>query len=428
MLLVPVAALVVVLAVSVRPPQAGSAAPQAPGPGCSLVSPLFDIRVDGAHNLAPDVVFNPLHEEFLVTWYTKQDAYTWDIWAARVALDGQILKTFNVATGQAEQRWLPAVAYSPVQDEYLIVYVYELSASDSDLYAKVVQWDGGAMSGEFHISTAPSRQNKPRVAYNAADDEYLVVYESIPGAGTLEIAAQRVRASDGQKQSFRVIATGAGEWRNEASVAYNEAQNRYLIVYDRQGSGVYDGRYAWTSNDMTQLDADKLACDPTDYSGFPHVTAGPDEFLYVWLKLVASNDGDIFARRFAGDGTPLGASSGFILAGEGVADYNTFPQADFAPASGYLVAWTDFGAKGGSNVHGRYVSPRQDSPAGEPFPLFEEDASQTVQGVACAPWGQCLVVVTDDWAPGGTGDYELRGKFVLPCLRVYLPLVLRKGP
>jgi hypothetical protein len=171
------------------------------------LDPPIDIWVDGLQNFAPAVAYNSRQDEYLVVWYTQQGANTEDIWARRVGSDGSLRPSFNVATGEAEKRWQPIVAYSPAQNGYLIVYTYELSADDFDPYAKRVSSDGGWMSGEFPIKNETGLQVAPRVAYNNVHDEYLVVYENAWADGLKDIAAQRVRASDGALLSWRNIAS-----------------------------------------------------------------------------------------------------------------------------------------------------------------------------------------------------------------------------
>jgi hypothetical protein len=139
----------------------------------SLVLPEFlDIQVDGLENLEPKVFYNIHHNEFLVVWYTKQGGLTWDIWARRVGVDGNLGNPFNVVSIEAIHLTQPQVAYSPVQDEYLVVYTFEVSSSNTDIYGTMFKWDGSLIGAPFPIITEADKQVKPVLAYNSSDDEY----------------------------------------------------------------------------------------------------------------------------------------------------------------------------------------------------------------------------------------------------------------
>ena len=315
------------------------------------------------------------------------------------------------------------MAYSPAQDEYLIVYTYEPSADDYDIWARRVKWDGSWMSAEISINLEAGKQWNPAVAYNSQNNEYLVVYENWWAGGLRDIAAQRVDASDGSLLSWRNIATGTGEERVFPDVAYNAARNEYLIAYTfGVGSdGHIYGKVA--SANLGMLGSEIHICDDSYDQDFPAVAAGPDEYLVVWEDgNWGTNDYDVFAWRADGDGTPQGSTARFEIDGLGDGNLHVDPAVAYGGGYGYLVAWRYFDAGlSGQDVHGRYVMPVQDSAAGDAFAIDNGSDSQANPAIACAPSGDCLVVEEDDW-PGA--DFEIRGRFVRPC-RVHLPLVLR---
>jgi hypothetical protein len=370
------------------------------------------------------VAYNSRADEYLVVWYTQQGANTEDIWARRVGSDGSLRSSFNVATGELEKRWQPAVAYSPAQDEYLIVYIYMYSSSDYDLYAKLVSSNGGWMSSEFVIIYEEGWQVAPRVAYNIVNDEYLVVYQNTWADTRKDIAAQRVRASDGALLSWRNIATGTDNWRVFPDVAYNEVRNQYLIVYHYYDASLLEGRSRWVSGDLAGLGPEVPPCTPPDFVGFPRVAAGPDEYLVVWINNVGGTSDSIFARMVYGvEGEPH-EGDGFEIGGTGAKLKLLDPNVAFGPGYGYLVTWEYFTGSE-YDVYGRYVMRGQNSPAGDSFTVVGTAQSQEQPAVACDPSGDCLVVWADSRAAGGgAGDYEIRGRFVR-LHHTYLPTLLR---
>ena len=387
------------------------------------------VREDAIDNREPAMAHATDHHEYLVVWWNDW-AGNDDIYAQRVAEDGALLTWFAVITGPGEQYQEPAVAYSAVHDQYLIAYTYDDPTTDNDIWARRITWHGGWMSAPFTITTDVDDQHHPAVAYNSVDDEYLVVYQNSWVGGLQDIAAQRVRASDGALLSWANVATGGtGEVRVEPDVTYNEARNQYLIAYNY-----------WSNVDPPQIRGKVAAANLAGVSVGPEiniccagasgaqqwsvaVAAGPDEYLVAFTSGIIN--GPVFARRLSGTGTPLGSSTGFTVT---QSQYDARePDVVYGSVFGYFVTYTTYGATWLEEVYANYVLPGQDAPSEMPFGMAGGmNTSQRAPTVACTPAGECLVVTEDNLnRPSWTaGDYEIRGTFALPQ-RTYLPLTLR---
>jgi hypothetical protein len=391
--------------------------------------PFITIWEDGLDNHEPAVAYNGEHDEYLVVWYTKQGPNTWDIWARRVGSDGSLRSWFNVATGVGK-RWEPAVAYSPVQDEYLIVYTFEVGVSDYDLLATRVKWDGSWKSAEFVVAAPLGIQWTPSVAYNSQNDEYLVAYANVWGSGAHDIAAQRVDGN-GTLLSWRNIASDATNLRSVPDVAYNAARNEYLIAYSyMQGSILTqsDIRGKVATANLGDLSPQEIViCDNNRDQGRLAVAAGLDEYLVAWLDGVfGSGQDDVFARRLSGDGgVPLGSPDGFPIAQFGTASCFS-PDADYSPLYGYVVTWHSWNTTYLEDVYANFVPLGQDQVSDLPFGMNGGMGSSQRNGtVACTPGGEFLVATEDnlDWTTWTPADYEIRGSFALPHY-AFLPLIL----
>jgi hypothetical protein len=393
-----------------------------------ILGPFINIWVDTVNNYEPAVAYNSNHDEYLVVWYNDQGGGTWDIYARRVDGDGSLLSNFTVFHDAGRWDWQPDVAYNPDQDEYLIVYTYESSSSDYDVFARLVKWNGADLGdpryAEFSINNESGIQWNPAAAYNSQNEEYLVVYENWWSGGLRDIDARRVD-KDGNAlggASGVNIATGTGELRTFPDVVYSETQNEYLIVYNHGPStngGIY-GKVA--SHHLGTLSSEITICDDSYDQDFPAVAAGPDEYLVVWEDGDwGTNNYDIFARRVSGDGTPQGSSGGFEIDGVGDGNLHVDPAVAYGAGYGYLVAWRYYEGGSNQNVYGRYVMPGHDSATGDEFAIDDDVDSQRYPAVACNSIGDCLVVEEDNCSGA---DYEIRGRFVKPY-HVYLPLALR---
>ena len=389
-----------------------------------VLGEYIDIQVDGLENLEPAVIYNSKHKEFLVVWYTKQGALTWDIWARRVGINGNLGSIFNVASVEAKHLTQPDVAYSPVQDEYLVVYNYEVTSSDTDIYGTRFKWDGSLIGAPFPIITALDKQMDPSLTYNSTNDEYLVVYGNEWAGGLRDIAAQRIDASDGSLLSWANVATGTGEDRDGPDVAYNPARNQYLITYTKFPSPInIRGKVALANLDGVSISSEiELCCTGiTGAQWGTQVATGPDEYLVTFQ--IGLFNGPIYGRRVSGEGTPLGPASAFDISGTYPSGVNFSQALAYGEEYGYLVAISlEPDATQKSNVYGRYVMAGSDSAVGDEFGIDLTEFSQNQPSVSCTPSGDCLVVYEDNW-PDET-DFEIRGRFVKPH-RVYFPIVMK---
>jgi hypothetical protein len=389
-------------------------------PGVSQAPPLgpfIDIWLDTVDNYNPALAYNSKHDEYLVVWENDRGA-TRDIYARRVAGDGTPLSQFTVVSNANKWNYLPDVAYSSAQDEYLIVYTYQFSASDYDIWARRVKWDGSWMSAEIAIDTNPDKQWYPAVAYNSQNHEYLVVYENYWAGGLRDIAAQRVRASDGVLLSWRNIATAPGTVRRLPDVAYNAARNEYLIAYTYQyqpTDGDIYGKVA--SFNLGTLGSEIHIVDNTYDQDGVALAASPNEYLAVWVDGPSSTHRTIYGRRVSGTGT----LQPFIPIADHSGQACVEPAVAYGPFYGYLLTWRYIPTTSVWDVYGRYVKPGQNQAGGNEFAIDNGLYSQKSPALACGLSGDCLVAEEDNW-PGG--DYEVRGRFVT-AQRVYLPLMLK---
>jgi hypothetical protein len=399
-----------------------------------IIDPPIDIWSDGLDNNDPSVTYNSRHDEYLVVWYTQQDAYTHDIWARRVRGDGGLEAGFVVATIPGEIRQSPVVAYSPAQDQYLIAYTnFYTGGLNCDVYATRISWDGSWTSGEFAIADAVDGQLLPAVVYNGRDDEYLVVYVNQWTGGLIDVYAQRVRASDGQLVGQSTVASGMDGARTWPSVTYSPAAydgaGGYLIAYSYQNTATYaveirskparaDLAGLWSSPETT-------VCPTGNGQYQPVVAAGPGEYLVIWAETIPDPSGkQVRGRRLSLDGTPQGDPVGFDIGEVDTVDelYQQFALA-YGDIYGYLATWHFEESSPPDTLYGRYVLAGQDSASDDQFAVASISHTNTYPAVACEPSGDCLVV--NSWWDGG--DYDIEGRFVR-LHRVYAPVVLRNAP
>jgi hypothetical protein len=381
---------------------------------------------DSDDQLGPAVAYNPTHKEYLVAWTNMWGGqYVFDIYARRVSESGQVLEWFCVATGlnpggDGKNRTMPSVAYNAANDEYLVVWEYWAGSGVYEVRGRRIPWDGPGSNPEFLIFTWPNRSfYAPCAAWNSARNEYLVIWNAMDTSTwqSTDIAGCRVSADGVVQPGAPIIITTSSEPR-QADLIYSAALDGYMVAWTRSGTTTSDDVYG------AFLDPDGAKITPP--GEFP-IYEGPGD---QWEPAVASNeenrymvvwdsDHDIYGQVFRANGDPFTAP--FALAG--TADYEASPDVAANATGQYLAVWTR-PATIGSVVARLYNS---DGTLAAPVDVFAApswDAEDAAPAVACDVPGCLIAYSRDDTLPEPAHIY---GRLYWPQA-VYLPLVLRNSP
>jgi hypothetical protein len=129
----------------------------------------------------------------------------------------------------------PAIAYDPLNNRYLVVYVNEGVSYGADIYGQFLNPDGTAYGTEFIISDAASGQyspSYPSVAFDSANQRFLVAWGDDRNWATtyLDIYGQLVNAN-GSLYGTNFVISNATDWQGNPSVAYDSANERFLVAW-----------------------------------------------------------------------------------------------------------------------------------------------------------------------------------------------------
>lgn len=373
----------------------------------------------------PAVAYNYVNHEYLVVWENTRPGGKNDIYARRVSDSGQLKSWFCVTTG-ANNRRQPAVAYNATNGEYLIVWEHEVSPGVSEIWGRIIAWNGGYMKPEFQIISWVNRGfEHPRVAWNSVENEYLVIWSAFD-TGTLlhtDVACRRVMA-DGSMPYMHLIVSNVGE-PQEVDVVYNVALNGYLAVWTRHGGATtgYDIRGAF-------LDKTGAVITPPGefdvYAGAsaqtsPAVTTNEqNHYMVVWQHFDNSytpGDFDIYGRLFQANGSPVTAP--FMLST--TTDDEMLPDVAANGASQqYLAVWHRYNAAGEGRVVARLRN--ANGTLATPVDVFYAPGwSAQAPAVACDIPG--FLIAYEKGSPGWV-PYHIYGRLYWPKA-LYLPLTLR---
>ncbi len=131
---------------------------------------------------APDLAYDPDHDQALVVWEDKNPGDSYRDIRGRLFAGGSPTFDFLICDGdQGAQCFHPAVAYSRVQNRYLVVW-QRTSGPDAsgDIEGEFVYWDGNPQ-GDFPIRQAAGMDSfaQPDVAFNHIRNEFLVAFQLV---------------------------------------------------------------------------------------------------------------------------------------------------------------------------------------------------------------------------------------------------------
>ena len=389
----------------------------------------FNISIHTVDEVLPAVAYNPVDREYLVVWENLRPTVANDIYAQRISEQGQFLSWFAIAEGEN-----PSVAYNPKNNSYLVTYTI-YAGSDYDVYAQRVDYTGpfgNPIPVAFNLN---ENEANSAVAYNTHPlyDQFLVVWETItaPPAVQYKVEGMRVAGTEvsGGKQTIggRIPVATDANYYFEPDVAYNLNMNEYLVVFTRQPGG--GGEYDIYGRRVTR-DGDPLPpTGPITIDGSPQSQYGPAVAAYrlnmTTPYLVVFSD---FWNDTAGD------VRGYLVDKEGnpntlvnIATTPGLPELDPDIAQseswdGYLVNWQQ-GSLGDYDIFGMRI--RND---GYNYPAFDISSPSVIPGVCgrrepgiAAGDVSGLAVWVDPC--GGAGGFDILGRML--GYQIYLPLAER---
>lgn len=323
----------------------------------------------------PEVAYNSANNEYLSVWDANTSGGDREIFARRfnaatgTAIGGNFRISVSGATDtDGLNANIPHAAYNAANNEYLVVWAGSNPpvANELEIFGRRVDASNGNLLGsQFRISTAGADADitrsvsEPQVAYDSANGEYLVVWaaDALTTNDEFEVFGQRINAVTGAEigGDFQISATGTdGDGRGVntfapfVSIAYNDVDNQYLVVWEADGlttnddfeifgqlidaaTGGLSGTPVRISTTGTDGDTARGAEQPTvAYNG------ASDEYLVAWKAdgLTTNNEFEIFGQLLSSSGAEIGGD--FRISTIGI-DANAGRFAD-APKVSYNAA------------------------------------------------------------------------------------------
>ena len=323
-----------------------------------------------------DVAYGSATNEYLTVWSSDLLAGPGNefeirgqrISAAGVELGSDLQISHARASGDATANAFdPAVAYNSGLGEYLVVWADDrLRDQQWEVFAQRLSPSGQEVGPALRVSSSPEQADvfRPDIAYNAADDEYLVIWGGDVLAGPArkaEVLGQRL-SGDGQELGgdFRISHSGPDEpgrgGAGAPAVAYNPAGNQYLVVWNGSDADVvapedfeiFAQRISAAGGELGsdfRVSRTKPDGDPASGAFFPAIVSGSASGESLVSRISGLRSGaaaQISAQRISAAGVPLGSDFQVSNAppGDERATFAEFPALSHgATANEYLAVW-----------------------------------------------------------------------------------------
>jgi hypothetical protein len=418
------------------------------------------------------VAHDPVADEYLVVWTGSSGCVAGggdtEIHARRVdgatgALLGHplTLSRMGPACDTSYVAHAPAVAYNATRGEFLVVWRgrdWAMAVGEYDIFGQRLQGEIQVGEDDFRISRMGGNGDgdyqawQPKVAWNAAADEYLVVWHGDHDLGglvddELEIFGQRLDGTGTEigADDFRISDMGGTGnttfFAFHPAATWNETTDEYLVVWwgsDDEGSlspGEYEIFGQLLDADGEEIGANDFRIsdmggtgDPDFTAHSPSVASNPsaDEYLVVWSGSddtggLIEDEYEIFGQRLDGLGGEVGPNDFRIsdMAGTGILLYARVPDVAWSPdREEYLVAWYgDDGVSTGDEVYAQRLDALGAEVGVNDFRVSDMgddgDPALDARDPAVA-WnatrGQFLVVWHGDDGTSGVDEFEIYGQ------------------
>jgi hypothetical protein len=273
------------------------------------------------------------------------------------SVGAKVLASDLVVSNAANEQSQPVIAYDTVNNNYLVVWSDYRSGSNTDVYGKLCSGSNTGLGAavptcgaEFPITTVPSNQSQPKVAFDPSTQKFLVIWTDARNAGAVlgtEIAGSIISgqfvSSAGQLLT-RAGAVGTDVFNISTQNIHSFSQSEPDLVFDAPRNKFIA---AW----LDATDADQSNTSPTltgttcsnsvtvDYIPIPTSDANMIRTIEIAPSNgVLSNPQDVSQLLFTSGGF-VNTGSAFT-ASWSLQTKETKPRIVVSPSGEYFTAWS----------------------------------------------------------------------------------------
>lgn len=379
----------------------------------NFVAPQVAIARGRKGQEAPTLAYNPARNEYLVVWMDYRSGSDYQIWGRRVSGTGVLVGSEIVIGNEATSilYGLPAVAYNPATDEYLVVW-HEIhsQAVGYDVYGRRVGATGTLLAPPFLVSrdSGAGNEGTPRVVYIPGANQFLVGWNAYDHVSTklYRVWGQRVSAAGALSGSGFLMSASTG-WCSPPRLAVNATANEVLAIWEdfrNQSDNIWGQRVSGAGG-LAGPNV-QISASTGSKVGFSAAWGGVDHYLVAWGDTRAGDN--VYGQRVAGNGVLSGAELA-VASQTGLVEAGPAVEVD-SKNGGFVVGWQQPGTSTDLDIWGRLV-PADGPPAGPSFALTTAADTQNLVELEEDGNGKFLYV----WQDFRAGSYDVYGQRLQVC-------------
>ena len=255
----------------------------------------------------PSAAYNNKRGQYLVVWHnTWASGHDREVIGQRVDGYGHLVgSNFPISSG-SHDRIQPAVAYNPTDDDYMVVWMYDVNGDGKkfEIWGAVVSWDG-VVGTPFQIQTYPNTSFwSPEIAWNSQWNEYAVVWGSIAQDTqiALDIGLKALHADGSYIYGTVLWSDGLP---SNPDITFDSVNHNFLVVWNYVNTS---GKTA-IKGDLRNADYNRVRLvdvfgSTTNHALFPRVDSSMGIFFLVTFEYENSaSDHDIYVAFVNKDAT-----------------------------------------------------------------------------------------------------------------------------
>ncbi|MHB1544628.1 MAG: hypothetical protein ACYCVU_08650, partial [Gammaproteobacteria bacterium] len=302
--------------------------------------------------------------------------------------------------------------------DFVVAWEKENPVTNHDeIFAEDYAADGLPQGSAFQVSSDTSGfRNAPSVAMDAAGD-FVVAWETFvyisSTSRVYDIYAQRYASNGTPLGSNFLVNSDTSAYQAQPSVAM-DATGDFVVAWEKENPVTnHDEIFAedYAADGLPQGSAFQVSSDTSVNQNAPSVAMdAAGDFVVAWEsfdRASPTSQDDIYAQRYASNGTPLG--SNFLVNSYTSGNQET-PSVAMDAAGDFVVAWKSYGQIPSARYYGDIYAQRYASdgtPLGSNF-LVNSDTSvnQKAPSVAMDAAGD-FVVAWESYERLGTSRYDV---------------------
>lgn len=246
-------------------------------------------------------------------------------------------------------------AAASLNDDFIVAFGGRGTGDLDGVFSQRYDSQGAPLGGAVRVNTTTiGEQIDPSVAGNQ-DGNYVVVWAG-RGAGDREgVFGQRYGAGGQTVGGEFLVNSTVGGVQGKPSVAMG-FDGRFVVVWTGNGTGDSKGIFMQRFNaDGTRAGGEtRVNVTTAGDQSAPSVGLADDGgIVVVWTSITAGNGTDVFARRYAADGT---ATSGEFRINTSVVGDQELARVGVAGTGRFMVAWQSVSAMGDAQIAGQFFN------------------------------------------------------------------------